>query len=413
MNDLFRKQAVEKTTTIEKTDELVKIITPPGWLILLGIVIIILVAFSWSLIGSISTSLSGQGIILKKGGVFNIVSNGTGQIVEILTVKNEFVDEGQIIARIDQPELAEKIRLAKNQLDDARGEFEKAKLDTDLRTQIKKKYIQSQLEAANQKLTNYKRRAEYLKEQLAGRKDLYDKGLITNEQVETTRQELNKNLVDIESTEALQIQYDYDLVEVQNQTDLLLQKSENRILETSQSLAILKAQHKIKSEVRSSFAGTILDINVYIGSTITQGNAVASIEADQQEIQAIIFLSPFEGKKVKEHMKAQIVPTNVKKEEYGFMIGEVSDVSKFPLSNQSLKTIIDNEGVINLFNQSGPPITVVVSFKKGDRNQYLWSSKKGESVEVTPGTLCYASISIDEQKPISLIFPFLKTIYED
>lgn len=411
--NLFREKALQHTGSVEKTDELIKIITPPGWLALSGFALIILIALAWSVLGSVSTTVSGQGIILKKGGIFNIVANGSGQITKILVNKNSYVKKRQVIAIIDQPELSEKISIAKMQLESQKKELVKAKQEAEKRIKVRKKYLLNQKGIELSNVANNREKVKYLNGQLANQKELLDKGLITNEQYENTKQQLNDVMVKIDQSNNQIIQYDYDLLELENQTDNILSKSENQIKESENNLRILQSQFDIASKVVSSFEGRILEIKVYVGSTVSQGVAVASIESNQTEMQAVIYLSPYDGKKVRKSMAAQIVPSTVKKEEYGYMIGNVSEVSKFPISTSAMKATIDNEGLVSLFTKEGPPITISVNFEEDTSNGKIkWSSARGEENEITPGTLCRAEITISKQKPITLVFPYIKQLFD-
>ena len=41
---------------------------------------------------------------------------------------------------------------------------------------------------------------------------------------------------------------------------------------------------------------------------------------------------------------------------------------------------------------------------------FRWSSSHGPETQITPGTLCSAQIITRTQKPITLVFPFLKKL---
>lgn len=411
MNNIFRKEALESMSDTHETDTLIKVVTTPGWLALLGFAILFFIIIVWSIFGSISTHIAGKGIILKKGGVFNIVSNGTGQVIKVNVKANDYVKEGDIIAVINQPALKEKISITEKQLQQLNDEFETEKSASQKRFAVRTEYLQKQKEIALNNIDNFKSRLDFLNEQLSSQKELLDKGLITNEQYENIRQQVSETQVKIQETNNNLVQTEYDLLELENQKFDLLSKNEDRIEETERELQILKSQYEIETKVVSSFEGVILEVKVYEGSNISTSTAVASIESNQTEIQAVIYLSPYEGKKVKEKMSVQIVPSTVTKEEAGFMIGEVTDISKFPMTTSAITATIDNDGLVSLFTKDGPPIAVIVKFKiDANTKKYLWSSSRSIDIEVTPGTLCSSQIMVKEQRPISMVMPYLKKL---
>jgi hypothetical protein len=66
--ELFRKAALARLSSPEELDQLMQVTTPKGWLALLGLVGLILVALMWGVLGHIPTIAQGQGVLLKQEG---------------------------------------------------------------------------------------------------------------------------------------------------------------------------------------------------------------------------------------------------------------------------------------------------------------------------------------------------------
>ncbi len=410
MSKILKKDEPEKTGIKSEDNQLVRIVTPPGWLALVGISILIFIALLWSIFGTISTQITGQGIIIKKGGVFNIVSNGSGQVIKLNVKEGDFVNSGEVIAEISQPELSEKIKITEIQLDELKSKFELEKSSAEKRFSVRENYLNQQKAILSNNVENYSAKESFLADQLSNQSELLDKGLITNEQFESLKQQKQEAEIQIQQTQNELIQLEYDLLILENQKDELLQQNRNKIDELERELRINKAQFEITSKITSSFEGIILELKIYEGFNLSTGMSVASIESNQSEVQAVIYLSPFEGKKIKTGMSVQIIPSTIKVEEDGYILGEVTNVSKFPLTNSAMKATLDNDGLIQIFTKSGPPIAITVKFNT-DGNNYKWSSKNSENIEITPGTLCSSRINVKEQSPISMIFPYLKKLF--
>ncbi|MEL6626955.1 MAG: NHLP bacteriocin system secretion protein, partial [Bacteroidota bacterium] len=75
---IFSKAALEKLSTPEKLDQLIKIVSVKSWLVLATIGLFLGTAIFWSISGRIKTKLSATGVLLG-GEVYNIVSNTNGQ----------------------------------------------------------------------------------------------------------------------------------------------------------------------------------------------------------------------------------------------------------------------------------------------------------------------------------------------
>ena len=79
---IFSKAALEKLSTPEKLDQLIKIVSVKSWLVLATIGLLLGTAIFWSISGRIKTKLSATGVLLG-GEVYNIVSNTNGQLLDL------------------------------------------------------------------------------------------------------------------------------------------------------------------------------------------------------------------------------------------------------------------------------------------------------------------------------------------
>jgi HlyD family secretion protein len=92
-NKIFRQAALERLSSPEELDQLMQVTTPSGWLALLGLGGLVLVALVWGIFGNVPTKVEGQGILLNTGGVTQVSSVVSGQ------VRNIYVQEGDFVAK--------------------------------------------------------------------------------------------------------------------------------------------------------------------------------------------------------------------------------------------------------------------------------------------------------------------------
>ena len=71
---------------------------------------------------TIPTNVEAQGILIKSGGVFDILAQGSGPVSEVKVTEGDMVKKGDVIARIDQPDLISRIRNARAQLLETRSQ---------------------------------------------------------------------------------------------------------------------------------------------------------------------------------------------------------------------------------------------------------------------------------------------------
>jgi multidrug efflux pump subunit AcrA (membrane-fusion protein) len=97
---LFRKAALEKLASPERLDVLMQVTSPVGWLALLTMAVILGSIVAWSIFGSMSEIIDGQGILVAGDGQQAIKANGEG-VLESLTVNlNGSVKEGELVGTL-------------------------------------------------------------------------------------------------------------------------------------------------------------------------------------------------------------------------------------------------------------------------------------------------------------------------
>ncbi len=108
-NELFRKVSLDRLSSPEQLDQMVAVTTPKAWLALIGIAIILITAIIWSIFGAIPTNVNGQGILINSYGIQNIIHTHSGQVTDIRVAAGDQVKRGEVVARIDQPQMVSTI----------------------------------------------------------------------------------------------------------------------------------------------------------------------------------------------------------------------------------------------------------------------------------------------------------------
>lgn len=100
---IFRKTSLERLSSPEQLDQLVRVTNPIGWVALLAILFLLVVAIVWGFLGSLPTKVMGQGILISPGGVKEIVAGVSGQVTDVYFDVGDRVQQDQVVARILQP----------------------------------------------------------------------------------------------------------------------------------------------------------------------------------------------------------------------------------------------------------------------------------------------------------------------
>ncbi len=410
---IFRKVSLERLSSPEQLDQLMQITNPRGWIALIALSSILITALIWGIWGRIPTKVVGKGMLIKSGGVFDIVSLGNGQITGILTETGEIVHKEQVVATIAQPVLDEQIRQAGTMLDELKSQQEEiiAFGTKDLRLQTEflaeqRKIIQSSIDAVKKQL-------EWNEEKIHVQEDLLKQGLITKQTLLTTKQNYYATKVEIDNLRNKLKQISVNELTLKNQKQREVLSSQLGINEAVRRLDRLKNELEVNSKVISPYNGRILEVVTNVGDVIRNGQPLFKLDLIGdviKEIEAVLYIPSTDGKKVQPGMKVQISPSTVKQEEFGFIIGKITSVAEFPSTQQGIMRVLKNQQLVNSLSGSGAPFEVYADLivDKQTQNGFKWSSSKGPPIKIHSGTLCSSAIVVREQSPISLVIPILK-----
>ncbi len=161
--------------------------------------------------------------------------------------------------------------------------------------------------------------------------------------------------------------------------------------------------------VYSSYNGRVLELKADVGSLVTQGAPLASLEftGDGVEQEVIMYVSPAEGTRIQPGMTAKIAPITAQVEEHGFLLGRVESVSGFPATNAGILRTLGSEELMQALGITSAPIEVRIALLPDEHTPsgYRWSSSTGPAFTINSGTLAAATIIVDHQRPINMVLP--------
>lgn len=161
--------------------------------------------------------------------------------------------------------------------------------------------------------------------------------------------------------------------------------------------------------VRSPYAGTVLEVQVGEGDFVSPETPILSLESGGQNAQdliAVIYVSPVEGKKVEKGMTVHVIPATVHKEDAGYILGKIRSCSEFPVTYQSMLLSLGSEAFaqeILAQNDNQAQIQIYVDLVI-DRDGLRWIPQRDVPIKVSNGTLCSVDIILDSKRPVDLIF---------
>src|SRR5262249_6079463 len=153
-NELFRQESLRKLSSPEQLDTLLRVTSPKGWLALAAVGAVLAAVVTWSWGGSIRTNVAGQGILTVRGDLMGVVAEASDALQEIGVAVGQDVRQGQVVARLSQRDLTEKLHEARKSLLELKAQDEVLTTIGRLTVDLESAAIATQREAAEITLAN-------------------------------------------------------------------------------------------------------------------------------------------------------------------------------------------------------------------------------------------------------------------
>ncbi len=411
--EIFRKVSLDRLSSPEQLDVLMKVTSPIGWLSLFSVGFLLVVALFWGFYGSIATSIAGKGIMVKTGGVLDAESSASGQVTAIYVSVGDVVAKGQLLARVAQPKLLSILNADKSQLRELKQEYEKIANFNTHNLKEKFEYYSKQRADYQHSIQLAREQLSWYDEKLGNQEKLLLKGLIRKQDYLATQKDIFNLKEAIEKTQRDLKQLSIDELELKQKQDMELLSKRQQIAKLQTQISDEEDDFELKSRVTSPYTGDVVEVIAMEGALVNAGDKIVTLELAGEAIMDLVtalYVSAEDGKRVKPGMKVHISPSTVKKEEWGYMLGIVTNVSAFPATQKGMLRNLQNQKLVDVFSAGGAPIEIQADLipDPHTKSGYKWSSPKGPPISIEHGTVCSATIAVEEQPPISMVIPLFK-----
>jgi len=407
---IFRKVALERLSSPEQLDQLLQVTDPKGWLALSALGAILMSALAWGIWGSIPTESTGEGILLRRGGVSDLVAPGAGQIEKVLVSVGDVIEKGQPVAQIRQEELQRQIGDRQAKLADLRADYLERQRYSQEQERLRARDLAQQRDNLELSINTIETEIGLLRRRLEDQEALLKDGLVTKQTVVATQQEVNAKRDQLEAKRLELNGLESKRLESTQQLAQELETRERARRDLELEIRELQAKLAENVQIVSAHAGRVLEVLVDRGAVVNPGTPILSLEVMSEELVAYLFVPASDGKRVQHGMEARISPSTVKREEYGSMLGKVTKAAAFPATQRSMRLLLGNEALVAKLMEAGPLIQVDVALQPDPSTptRYRWSSSRGPDLEISSGTLAGGSVIVKEDRPISLVIPTLR-----
>lgn len=166
-------------------------------------------------------------------------------------------------------------------------------------------------------------------------------------------------------------------------------------------------QYVESSLIRSDVDGIVQRVEL-AGKAVTNGDVVATIVPQNAYSykEVLVYVPAEEAGALRTGMKAQITPSYVTREEYGYMEGIIMGVSRTLVTeNNIIKRMGTTDYVDDILADTDcVEVTIQLGIDEESQNSYKWSNSKGEELSINSGDRCQVYILKSEYRPYELLF---------
>jgi HlyD family secretion protein len=442
----FRKESLDRLASPDRLDDLLAVTTPRSWLPLATLGVLVALLGIWSVRGTIPETVEGRGILVRPRNVVELQSAGAGRLRELTVRVGDRVRPGQVVGRIELPELEKRLELQR----DKRAELEAHARTADIldlrgpaaaqgaqglaahvaRSRAVAERLRDQELAAlaregqviEELLAGASALAQELERKVASYESLHGSGVIAEHAVIEARIEqldARARASDLE-TRRLELQArelaakDAYFARLQRISDLSfdVENHEQGVADVQREIARLEAQLAEEGLVVAESAGRVIEVSAVVGQFLAPGDRLGAVAGEDggPTLASLVFFTVGDGKRIEKEMKIHVTPDTVERERYGGILGRVREVSDYPVTLGEAEALVGNREMAELLVAGGYRIGVQADLLRdpGEPGQLLWSAHRAPGIPITAGTTATARVTVQERRPIGFLLPSLK-----
>lgn len=399
-NPLFRKAALDKLSSPERLDVLMQVTSPKGWLALATVGAILAAIIVWSVVGEIPERLQGQGMIIS--GLREIKATSTGVIDEFNLTQGGEVREGQLIARLKREDVAATVSAS----DITARQASAAAQATVASNNATIAGYRGQIRTTEEEITRTQAQLAKAEEEVALRRASFERGLSTRIQVSQAEQQAESIRARIPSLQGQIQSLNAQIASLQAQSRAALGQAAAANVQQKTAVTTASFQSDLKAEV----TGRIIELRVTKGDAVQAGQTLAVVEPADTRMQTIVYFDSRTARQIRPGMEAQISPTEIKREEFGYIRGKVIEVGAAPVTVQKMTADLANQSLAQELYGKVAPIEIRAELgTKQTPSGFEWSTSEGPPFAISANSRITVEVVVDRRKPYTYVLPIIKS----
>jgi HlyD family secretion protein len=412
---LFRKQVLDKLASPEQLNALLAVSDPKAWLMLAACACLVGTALAWGALGSVPNRVQASGILIHSAGLADVVALASGQVTSLAVDAGDQVRQGEVVARIAQPDLIAEIEGLRAQLAELKLNLEKSRELSTEDVQLRATVASSERVGLHGSIDAAFQEQRDLHQRLLTQQELLEKGLVTQDMVFATRRELRSAENRVKQLQAELERTVSTSFSAKRADETSLRADQLRIQDSELRLHALLERLQHSAEITSTYDGRVVEVRVTVGDVLAPGTPIVSLErsAGKGGLEALLYVDSRLGKRVRPGMQVNLAPSTVRRERHGVMTAEITRVESYASTRRGMMRALHNESLVDAFmaDTASAPIAIRAQLQLDESTPsgYRWSSGRGPNLVLSSGTRLEAAITTSTQRPLSLVFSWFDT----
>lgn len=426
---LFRPEALQTLSSPDKLNQLMTVVTAKDWIPLVAIGMLMTAGVAWSLSGSLPSTVTGRGVLVRPRRIVNVETVSGGRLAWFRARSGDAVREGEVIGRLDQAELRQRIEDDRRLLSELESqdrlksgsEDQQVKLQ-EQQNQLEKRFYEAQRVNLTRSLADAEALEPLLQQRIQTAEALKKEGLLAASGAEFTDVHVayRENDSKISSYRAQLQQIDGQLHGLETQLSVLAKQNldasttrHNQIVDVRTKISAGELQLKENGDIVSRYSGRVAEVFAAEGQVLTAGSRLISlnVQGPDSGMMSVSYFPVKDGKKIQPGMAVQVVPDNIERSRFGGIVAKVVSVSALPVTKEGAINTVGNPDLVQgLLGGSGAWVEVIAQLENapGTSTGYRWSSSRGPVQPISPGTTTTARVTVERRTPASYVIPSLR-----
>jgi len=408
----YRQASLDRMASPEQLDQLIQVTRPRAWAALAALVLLVLAFGVWGVLGRLTTRVQAQGMLLG-GEVYDVVPEWAGRVTALRVAVGDQVTAGDLVAELQQPELAQRIESAQARARELEEELVYVQASGAREREIQRSHAAQRRATLRKNIEEYQGVLGLLEGQLTGQRQLLAQGLAAAEQLIPTQQAYTSARAQLADARAALTQVTLDELNAQFVVQQREAARQQEVHEAERAVRELENEHALRSQIHCPYSGRVLEVAVDQGGVVSPGQSLVKISLtgrDAGQVRAVLYVGGEDGKRVQPGMAVLVAPATVKPEEFGYLVGHVERIADFPATPEGMRRVLKNDELVRRLLAIGSPFEMHVAFTRDAAapSGYAWTSGRGPAVAIGDGTPVRGRIVVETRRPIQLVVPGIR-----